>query len=90
MGEIRLINGGGVLGVAGDESKGVSIGELEREGGFGEPEGLGGDSSTVGDVIASGAGDSCGEIEEVLGSEGTLCDVVGLCSAEKLIVELPL
>lgn len=87
---MRFINGGGVLGVAGDESKGVSTGEFEREGGLSEPEGLGGDSSTGGDVIASGAGGSCWEIEEVFFSERALCDVVGLCPAEKLIVELPL
>ena len=90
FGGMRLINGGGVSGVAGDESKGVSTGELEREGGYGEPEGLGGNSSTGGDIIASGAGGSCGETDEVFGSEGALRDVVGLCSAEKLIMELPL
>ena len=87
---MRLINGGGVAGVAGDESKGVSTGELEREGGFDEPEGLGGDSSTGGDVIASGAGGSSRGADEVFGSEGALRDIVDLCSAEKLIVELPL
>ena len=90
FGGMRLMNGGGVSGVAGDESNGVSTGELEREGGFGELEGLGGDSSKSGDMIASGTGCPCGEIGEAVFIDGALGDVVGLCSAEKLIVELPL
>ena len=43
-----------------------------------------------GDDIAGGGGGSCGGNDELCCSEGALRDVVGLCSAAKLIVEPPL
>ena len=90
FGDARLRSGGGVSGVAGDKSNGVSIGELEREGGFDEPVGLGEERSVSGRWISGGGGTFWVENDGVCRRGGVLRDVVGLCSAEKLMVELPL
>lgn len=89
------MNGDGASGVAGDDSEGVSIGENERPGGLGEPKRLGGQSSVDGNCIAGGRGGSSGGRDESCCKGDAFKDdivreVVGLCSAAKSIVELPL